>query len=76
MTPASVGGRIHRDYLMQLGMLPARIWGPYNVVDNDYFARVSRSAATQAARWRRELRLPPHYFLYVGRYAQEKTCTV
>ena len=66
------GGRVHREYLTQLGILPARIWGPYDVVDNDYFARASRCAVAEAARWRRKLDLPTQYFLYVGRYSPDK----
>ena len=38
---ALVGGKSHRDYLVQLGMLPKQICFGYNVVDNAYFRKES-----------------------------------
>ena len=36
---AVCGGKLHRDYLLSLGMPAHRIFTKYDVVDNDYFAR-------------------------------------
>jgi 1,2-diacylglycerol 3-alpha-glucosyltransferase len=69
---AFVGGDLHRDYLVELGVPPSRIWRPYDVVDNDHFAARSALARVAAAQWRQALGLPEHYFLYVGRYSPEK----
>jgi 1,2-diacylglycerol 3-alpha-glucosyltransferase len=68
---AFVGGEAHRNYLVQLGMPEGRIWEPYDVVDNDYFAKATSSARAHLEFWRARLRLPERYFLYVGRYAPE-----
>jgi glycosyltransferase involved in cell wall biosynthesis len=67
---ALVGGPTHRDYLVQLGMSPARISLGYNAVDNDYFAenaRIWRQHPTS----RSGLPSAP-YFLTVCRFVQEK----
>src|SRR6202011_6184263 len=69
---AVVGGTAHREYLVRLGMPGARIWEPYDVVDNDHFARIAAEARRESATWRRRLGLPRRLFLYVGRYAPEK----
>jgi 1,2-diacylglycerol 3-alpha-glucosyltransferase len=72
---AFAGGKAHRDYLMQLGMPEGRIWEPYDVIDNDYFAKTASAAHAHLEAWRARLRLPERYFLYVGRYAPEKNLT-
>jgi glycosyltransferase involved in cell wall biosynthesis len=69
---AFVGGSVHRDYLKKLGMPEHRIWQPYDVVDNEHFAEIADEARVNPERWRRELDLPKHYFLYVGRFSPEK----
>jgi glycosyltransferase involved in cell wall biosynthesis len=69
---AFAGGKAHRDYLMRLGMPDCRIWQPYDVVDNDYFAEMAACVRADRDRWRERLGLPERYFLYVGRYAREK----
>jgi glycosyltransferase involved in cell wall biosynthesis len=69
---AFVGGSVHRDYLKELGMPEHRIWQPYDVVDNDYFAAKAALVRADPERWRKTLGLPDRYFLYVGRYAPEK----
>lgn len=35
---AICGGKLHREYLLSLGMPPHRIFNKYDVVDNDYFS--------------------------------------
>jgi 1,2-diacylglycerol 3-alpha-glucosyltransferase len=69
---AFAGGQVHRDYLKQLGMPTHRIWQPYDVVDNDYFAVNAALVRADRGRWRKTLGLPDHYFLYVGRFSPEK----
>ena len=41
---ALVGGRSHRDYAVQLGMSPDRIFLGYDAVDNEYFAQGAATA--------------------------------
>lgn len=69
---AFAGGRVHRDYLVRLGLPPSRIWQPYDVVDNDHFATKAAVVRTAPERWRQTVGLPERYFLYVGRYSPEK----
>jgi len=69
---AFVGGKVHREYLAELGMSECRIWEPYDVVDNDHFANTAAAVRADLESWRARLRLPERYFLYVGRYAPEK----
>ena len=64
---AVTGGRLHVDYLRQLGFPADRITGSYDVVDNDLFregtARLRAETSADA---------PVPSFLYVGRLAPEK----
>jgi len=69
---AFAGGRAHRDYLMQLGMPGCRIFQPYDVVDNDYFAEMAARVRNDSDHWRNRLELPRNYFLYIGRFSPEK----
>lgn len=67
------GGAPHVRYLRKLSFPAARIGGKYDVVDN-------RSFREQAARDRQrntaaDFRLPEKYFLFVGRFAEEKNVT-
>ena len=41
---AVCGGRLHRDYLITLGMSEFRIFQKYDVIDNDYFSPAPRSS--------------------------------
>ncbi|QSR85454.1 glycosyltransferase family 4 protein [Methylacidimicrobium sp. B4] len=67
-----VGGRAHRDYLVELGIPSDRIWGPHSIVDNDFFASGVSRARAEEGTWRKRLGLPPRYFVFVGRLAPEK----
>ncbi len=69
---AFAGGKAHRDYLADLGVPDCRIWQPYDVVDNDYFAESAAEFRGDPDHWRNRLGLPQKYFLYVGRYSPEK----
>ena len=49
-TAALVGGSVHHDYCLQLGMVSSSIFDGYDTVDNDYFtakAKAIRSADIQ-----------------------------
>jgi 1,2-diacylglycerol 3-alpha-glucosyltransferase len=66
---AVAGGEPHAAYLEELGFRPSRIGRFYDVVDNDYFraqCEMLRRGGRQA------FGLPQHYFVYVGRLAEEK----
>ena len=67
---AIAGGGPHRRYLQRLGFSPQRIARFYDVVDNDFFEE--RSGAIRRHSEAADFDLPPRYFLYVGRLAQEK----
>lgn len=67
---AVAGGAPHRRYLERLGFRPDRIARFYDVVDNDFFGE--RSQALRKCYAPSDFDLPEHYFLYVGRLAEEK----
>jgi 1,2-diacylglycerol 3-alpha-glucosyltransferase len=67
------GGRAHVDYLDQLGFAHNRIFGFYDVVDNDFFSSGTSKLRTQHDVTQGSFGLPSSpYFLYVGRLAKEK----
>ena len=59
------GGRPHRDYLVALGLTPARVFTGYDVVDNAYFARHAADAAPIDG-------LPIRSFLASNRFVEPK----
>lgn len=59
-------------YLEGTGFPLERIWRSMLVVDSVHFVEEARSVRRDAAAWRKDLRLPDRYFLYVGRFAPEK----
>jgi glycosyltransferase involved in cell wall biosynthesis len=69
---ALVAGRRARDYLETLGTRRDRCFQPWDVVDNEYFARgadlVHRNPDSERAR----LGLPQRYFLCVARFVAKK----
>ncbi len=69
---ALVGGRTHREYLIQLGMPRDRIFLGYDAVDNEYFMRGAAAARADAIGVRRKLSLPEHYFLASNRFIPKK----
>ncbi len=69
---AIVGGRWHRDHLIQLGMPPETIFDGYDVVDNDHFQAGAESARRNSAQFRRSLNLPDDYFLACARLEPKK----
>lgn len=71
---AIVGGKLHRDYLVQLGMAEDRIFFGYDVVNNEYFAQTATVARQNpvAAR-QRQPRIPDKpYFLAATRLISRK----
>lgn len=69
---AIVGGTPHREYLVKLGMSPARIRLGYDVVDNAYFGRAAAQIRANAMSTREQLRLPSRYFLTTARFIEKK----
>lgn len=69
---ALVGGRSHREYLIQLGMAEDRVFLGYDVVDNNHFARDAEAARADAAGLREKLCLPRKYFLASSRFIPKK----
>ncbi len=66
---AVTGGKAHVAYLRQLGFPADRIANFYDVVDNDMFREgTSRLRLESSSNYH----LPPRFFLYVGRLAEEK----
>lgn len=66
-----VGGRTHRDYLVELGLPAERIFLGYDIVDNEHFAQGADAprddAPAQAA-----FDLPDRYFLASSRFVPKK----
>ncbi len=69
---AVVGGTLHRDYVVRLGMPPERVFLGYDVVDNDHFRLGAAAARSRAAELRDRLALPEHYFLASSRFIPKK----
>jgi 1,2-diacylglycerol 3-alpha-glucosyltransferase len=69
---ALVGGHRNRDYLVQLGLTPERIFFGYDVVENAHFARHAKEVRESASTWRKRLALPNKYFLASARFVKKK----
>lgn len=71
---ALVGGRLHRDYVIELGLPPQRVFLGYDVVDNQHFAREADLARQNPAAVRsRQPGLPTTpFFLSVTRFLPRK----
>ncbi len=67
---AIAGGKAHRRYLKRLGFPASRTARFYDVVNNKFFW--NRAQADRVRFRADELSLPDHYFLFVGRLAEEK----
>jgi 1,2-diacylglycerol 3-alpha-glucosyltransferase len=66
---AVAGGKSHVAYLEQLGFPADRVVGFYDVVDNDMFREGTASLRLQSST---DVQPRLKYFLYVGRFAEEK----
>ena len=69
---AVVGGTLHRDYIISLGMPAERVFLGYDAVDNDHFRTGACGARASAVGWRRKLQLPDRYFLACSRFTEKK----
>ena len=69
---ALVGGERNRDYLMQLGMPPTKVFFGYDAIDNSYFAEHTRETHRDANAWRQRLSLPENFFLASARFIEKK----
>ncbi len=71
---ALVGGELHRDYLIELGLPKERIFLGYDVVDNEYFAESANTARkVPVAARRRQPKIPSRpFFLSVTRFIKRK----
>lgn len=71
---ALVGGRAHRDYLVELGVPSDRIFYGYDAVDNDYFVEKSAIAKTNPQKIRKQDPAIPNkpFFLAVTRLIPRK----
>ena len=70
---AITGGKLHVDYLRELGFAADRIEGCYDVVDNDLFRKGTEALHENESITAESFGLPTSpYFLYVGRMAEEK----
>jgi 1,2-diacylglycerol 3-alpha-glucosyltransferase len=71
---ALVGGKQHRDYLIELGFPSSRIFLGYDAVDNDYFAQKADLARQDpvAARHRQPLIPSQPYLIAVTRFIKRK----
>ncbi len=69
---AFTAGAASAAYARTLGFAASRIWRGYDVVDNAAFAQGAALARDRGCSLPRELGLPEHSFLYVGRFSPEK----
>jgi glycosyltransferase involved in cell wall biosynthesis len=69
---ALVGGAPQAAYVRALGMPAAAIFKGYDAVDNAHFAAHAAMARGDAGRLRRELGLPPAFFVASGRFVAKK----
>jgi len=73
---ALAGGSHHRDYLIELGFEPERIFLGYDAVDNDYFHKKAEEVRAQRSEARTEYGLPENYFLASARFIEKKNLSV
>jgi glycosyltransferase involved in cell wall biosynthesis len=69
---ALVGGAPHREYIVDLGVPPDRVFDGYDVVDNDYYAARADAARADTPALRAKYALPEHYFLASARFIPKK----
>jgi glycosyltransferase involved in cell wall biosynthesis len=69
---ALVGGQLHSDYLVQLGMNRDRIFAGYDVVDNDHFWTGARQARERGTLMGQDLGSSKPFFLAVSRFVEKK----
>jgi 1,2-diacylglycerol 3-alpha-glucosyltransferase len=69
---ALVGGRLHIDNLVRLGMPSDRVFTGYDVIDNAYFEAGADKVRAAPDAARRHFDLPEHYFLASARFVARK----
>jgi glycosyltransferase involved in cell wall biosynthesis len=69
---ALVGGAPHREYIIELGVDPDRVFDGYDVVDNDHYAAGAKAARDDADMLRKKHGLPERYFLASARFIPKK----
>ena len=67
-----VGGRLHAEYALKLGVPEARIFPGYDAVDNLHFERGAEAARRNASALRTRMKLPERYFLACCRFVEKK----
>ncbi|HEY1657740.1 MAG TPA: glycosyltransferase family 4 protein [Candidatus Sulfotelmatobacter sp.] len=67
-----VPGKSSLDYLKQLGVSQQRIVTARNAVDNNFYSSASQAVDLNDSEIRARYKLPPRYFLFVGRLVKEK----
>ncbi len=67
-----VGGRLHAEYALNLGVPEARIFPGYDAVDNLHFERGADAARRNASALRARMKLPERYFLACCRFVAKK----
>jgi glycosyltransferase involved in cell wall biosynthesis len=67
-----VPGKASFNYLQSLGSPETKISTAPNAVDNNFFAAQAAKVRVAAAEFRRELKLPDRFILFVGRLVPEK----
>ena len=70
------GGRPQAAYLAELGIPRQRVFGGYDVVDNEHFAVGAEAARRQDGELRKRLGLPRRYFLACARFTEKKNHAV
>jgi glycosyltransferase involved in cell wall biosynthesis len=69
---ALVGGTPHREYVVELGLNPDRVFDGYDVVDNDYYRISSDNVRVEANAVRAKHGLPERFFLASARFIPKK----
>ncbi len=73
---ALVGGTPHQRHFANLGLPPEKILSGYDAVDNRYFETATARVLKEAGLIRAQFRLPPEYFLSLGRFVTKKNLQV
>ena len=73
---ALVGGKLHKDYLSDLGMPRENTFTGYDAVDNKYFARSVSEVRARKSEVRKEHGLPDNYFLASARFIPKKNLSL
>ncbi|MEM0966357.1 MAG: glycosyltransferase family 4 protein [Verrucomicrobiota bacterium] len=69
---ALVGGKPHKEHFSAFGIPPDKIFTGYDAISNRTFSSGATEAKENAKNRRAELKLPPRYFLSLGRMVRKK----